>query len=289
MRQNLPATEQFMSQGTPTNVAVINLVFPFINKVMKFKSWLESKEIEDIDKLNMTRSLPLSRDKNPFAQISGLTRGFHLNTIVSRMLRPWQSTIEFFQNRKEQVAERMSKEMGMVDTRPLEDQKIFGIHKKFIGIDGKLNSNFMAAFDLFKNELSNAIHDLPFKTGQDVVANKIVDVLGPVKQYFSSYMRADDDFLKSLDKAFKINLAVFGTERVFIKGNPSHYSPTLANNFINFLQIVRDEFITIGEHLPTLGQPALERGKKEIIDVIDKKIDEYERVRDPLGWESRRA
>ena len=229
-----------------------------ISENFSFGFWLENLDIEkekkDIDDLNMTSKLPLFKD-NPLASIGKLTRGFHLNTIIGRILRPWITVISNFEKHKDKVIKRL----------PDLSDNIFGINKKYIGEDGSLNNNFLSAYDLFKNELSNAMNDLPFKTGYDIVGNRQIDVLEPIRKFFSNYS-GQGDFLDSLDKSLKINLMVLG------------HSLEQVRNFINFLEIVRDEFITIGEQLPTLGEPSLESGNKELIKSIETKLKEYEKL-----------
>ena len=233
---------------------------------MNFKLWLENEtetETEKVDSLNMTAKLHPNLGFSP-----DLTRGFHLNTIVGRMLQPWIGKIERFKISNHVVVKKMKYPDS--DKYPDVDQKItdkiFGIYKKYINQDGTLNKNFYLAYDFFKNELSNAINSLPFKTAKDITKNnKYVDVLYPLKNYFYSYSKEEDsDLFKSLDNALKINLMVFSNEDFDVQ------------NFIDFLKIVRDEFMTIGEKLSSFHEPAMELANKEMINAINKKIKEFE-------------
>lgn len=225
---------------------------------MNFKNWLEGLDIDKEDKeisgLNMTASLPFVPN-NPLGFIGTLTRGFHLNTVVGRMMRPWINIINLFERIKDKISIRL----------PDSSDKIFGINKKYINKDGTLNNNFLSAYDLFKNEISKAINNLPYKEGKDIHSGSDVDVLSPVKSFLSKYGDHEEDFLDSLDKALEINLIVMG------------HSAEQIRNFINFLELVRDEFITIGERLPTLDEPLLEKNKKYQSD-INKKLKFYERL-----------
>jgi hypothetical protein len=229
-----------------------------LNEYYSFRIWLEELDIDKeetgVRDLNMTAKLPLYRN-NPLGNISNLTRGFHLNTIVGRMLRPWINIIKLFEDKKDAVTRRL----------PDLTDEIFGINKKYINKDGLLNSNFLSAYDLFKDELSRSINNLPYKLGKDVHSGEYVDPLSPTKAFLKKYDN-EDDFLESLDKALDISLMVMG------------HSSEQVRNFINFLEIVRDEFITIGERLPTLGEPSLEGANKELLRSINKKLKEYEKL-----------
>lgn len=225
--------------------------------MMNFKLWLENEdEIErnKVYSLNMTARLDPTLGFSP-----DLTRGFHLNTIAGRMLQTWTSTMERFKHLKDAIAKRMKD--------PSFDQ-IFGIYRKYINEDGTLNRNFYLAYDFFKNELSNAVNSLPFKTAKDINKNNnYVDVLHPLKDFLSSYSKEEEgDLFKSLDKAIQINRMVF-----------FRWDETV-EDFINFLQIVRDEFMTIGEKLASFHEPPMELANKEMIKSINKKIKELKKI-----------
>ena len=157
--------------------------------MLEFKNWLEYMDLDPrlekqaTQSLNMTRSLPAKDDMNPLSFVSGLTRGFHLNTIVGRMLLPW--------------------------TNALNNPKwAEGLPPAFREA-GRPNKNFMAAYDLYKNEIAKVINGLPVKLGKDVKTGVEVDVLEPVKKFMKSYGEETEDYLKHLDVALGITLKVF--------------------------------------------------------------------------------
>lgn len=184
----------------------------------------KNAESDSVASLNMTSKLPNLGSKG-LKNIGQLTRGFHLNTIIGRMLRVFTNA------------------MLRSDSDKLK-----------------------SAYDLFKNELSVVVHNLPYKRGRDIHSGKAVDVLEPSKDFLKDYS-SDGDFLNSLDNALKISLSALPNERGQI------------NNFINFLEIVRDEFLTIGEMLPTMGSFELEKSKDDSIKILNGKIKKYERLR----------
>lgn len=111
-----------------------------------FLEWLRAdpeRELAAKDALNMTASLPSSGGKNVFDFLGGLTRGFHLNTVIGRMMHPWTMALTS-ENWQVMLAQNMK------------------------GEDGKPNNNFLAAYDLFKNEIAMAVKDLPRKSGRAV-------------------------------------------------------------------------------------------------------------------------
>lgn len=214
---------------------------------MEFRYWLENldsdEETERVDALNMTNQLPLI--KGPImAGISELTRGFHLNTIVGRMMRPWVNTLNVANWKR-------------------------GLEPRFKDEDGEPNANFHAAYDLFKDEVGKAVKSLPFKKGKDVRTGSYVDILAPAKSFLGKYEEGSGQYLDNLDNALDISLKVF----------PKNLQQVM--NFINFLQIVRDEFMTFGERLPTLGGGALEQNRAET-KKLNEKIDEWEALRKRL-------
>lgn len=137
---------------------------------------------------------------------------------------------------------------------------------------GKPNRNFMAAYDLFKDEIAKAVSSLPFKSGRDVRTGKIVDVLGPVKKFLAGYGGESGDYIMHLDRALDICLKVFPQESF------SSVILQQSDNFRNFLELVRDEFMTFGERLPRLGEEPLEVNRDEARR-IDRAIEKYESMR----------
>jgi hypothetical protein len=59
-------------------------------------------------------------------------------------------------------------------------------------------------------------------------------------------------------------------------GEPDGYNSQV-QNFINFLQIAKEEFFTIGEKLPTFSEKPLEISQSKIIKNINKFINELEK------------
>jgi len=224
---------------------------------MNFKSWLESykdidheKESERIQGINMTASLPLS-DRPPLDQIGELTRGFHLNTIIGRMMQPWVVGLNF---------------------APL-DRETAGIDPykwRVSDTDKRGNNAYKAAYELFKQEIANAVSSLPFKTGMNVVSGKPEDVLAKSKDFFRAYQAEDKGLIKSLEAAWKIFVGVFG-----LRG-----SETQKRNFLNFMQIVQEEFMTIGEMLPTMGDDnGTRRVNNSLVKRLNGAIKKFEAVK----------
>jgi len=203
---------------------------------------------DEVGALNMTAKLPVPTDGDIFASLRGLTRGFHLNTIVGRMFQPWANGLEWAPRRWD-LYEKSGKK---------EDMHKWSISEK----DHRANNNYKAALDMFKQEMANAISALPHKKGFDVVQQKERDILGPTKKFFQG-MQTDDehDLIESLRKAYEIFDGVFG---------PHYYDQ--ARNFANFIQIVREELMRYKETLPSMGSdegedtadmPYMEELKKE--------------------------
>lgn len=228
---------------------------------MKFREWLENykevdpeKEAEKVQDINMTAHLPLS-DKAPLDQIRGLTRGFHLNTIIGRMMQRWVNGLRF----------------APVDYKLAQTDPEKATRYRVSGEDKRGNDNYKAAYEMFKQEIANAVAALPFKTGINVLSGKPEDVLMKSKDFLSGYRSEDKDLIRSLNDAWKIYVSVFGND-------PSrNYSQIL--NFMNFLQIVKEEFMTIGEMLPKLGDDdGMRQVDSRIVKELDKEINKYDQM-----------
>jgi len=68
--------------------------YEFLRFLEGYKDIDPEEETERARRLNLTARLPLPKDKNIFASLRDLTRGFHLNTIIGRMLTPWTVSLE---------------------------------------------------------------------------------------------------------------------------------------------------------------------------------------------------
>jgi hypothetical protein len=211
----------------------------FLDLMKEWDSVDPASERRSKEGLNMTASVPSG------ASISSLTRGFHLNTLVGRMMSPWVNTLE------------MPHWQSSLPPRFQEQ--------------GKMNKNFLAAYDLFKNEIAKAVHGVPVRLGRDVRTGEVVDVLGGAKEFLRGYDGEGDDYLIHLDRALKIQMAVFPR------------LPSLIRNFVNFLEITRDEFMTFKEVLPTLGEKSPEVIKKEK-KRINARIAQYEAMEDQIKY-----
>lgn len=202
-----------------------------------YEMWVFLEGYQDVDKdaehagmmrMNMTANLRPPEDKDILASIRGLTRGFHLNTIIGRMLQPWITGLEFAPRRWDLYEKTGNKK---------------DIYKWSISeTDKRANNGYKAAYSLFKQELANAIQSLPYKQGYDVNAQKLRDILAPAKKFFGGMQSEEGDLIEIMRKAYKIFDTVFG---------PRY--PSQARNFSNFFQIVRDEFMRYKEVLPTMG------------------------------------
>lgn len=194
---------------------------------MNFKKWLESykdldsdQEQKKIQNINMTASLPLFKS-NPLNHMGQLTRGFHLNTIIGRMMSPWATGLKWAPKR----------------WRISEENKA-------------ANNAYKAAYELFKQELANAVDSLPYKTGMNIHTGTPEDVMAKSKEFFKDYLPENKNLIQSMNNAWKIYTDVFGDD------NQENYSQI--QNFLNFYQIVEQEFLTIGEMLPTLDDAGFE-------------------------------
>jgi hypothetical protein len=227
---------------------------------MNFKCWLESykdidheKEGERVQGINMTAGLPWS-DRPPLDQIRELTRGFHLNTIIGRMMQQWVVGLNFAPVDHETVG--------------TDPQKAY--RWRISKTDRRGNDAYKAAYELFKQEIANAVSSLPFKTGLNVISGKPEDVLAKSKDFFRAYQAEDKGLIESLEAAWKIFVGVFG-----LRG-----SETQKRNFLNFMQIVQEEFMTIGEMLPTMGDDnGTRRVNNSLVKRLNGAIKKFEAVK----------
>ena len=210
-----------------------------------FSEWLESykdvdpeQESKKIQDINMTASLPLFKTA-PLNHIKNLTRGFHLNTIIGRMMQRWTAALS----------------MAPREWRISKEKKA-------------ANDKYKAAYDLFKQEIANAVDNLPYKTGVDIRSGKPEDILAKSKEFFKDYVPENKNLIQSMNNAWKIYTSVFGDD----------YQDSQIQNFLNFYQIVKEEFLTIGEMLPTLGEPTLRHIESKFANDIQKEIDKYDKM-----------
>lgn len=195
------------------------------------------QESRNIQNVNMTASLPLFKGA-PLNHIKNLTRGFHLNTIIGRMMQRWVGGLS-----RAPGGWRISKE------------------------NMAANDKYKAAYDLFKQEIANAVDNLPYKTGMNIQTGKPEDVMAKSKEFLRGYLPEDKDLIQSMNNAWKIYANVFGDDS---QGNYGQIQ-----NFLNFFQIVKEEFMTIGEMLPTLGGQTSHKVENEFVKDIQREIDKY--------------
>lgn len=233
--------------------------------MITFKKWLENYEdidpeieSEKIQNINRTAGLPLSKDaNNNQRQINNLTRGFHIDTIVGRMMQRWVVGLRF-----------APINFNLLQTDPEKASQF-----RTSNSDPSANKKYKAAYELFKQEIANAIRNLPYKTGVNIHTGENEDVLSKSKDFLSGYLPENKDFIQSLRSAFQIHTNVFGAD-------PKRNYDQI-RNFIDFLKIVKDEFMRIGEQLPTLGTPeSQERMSSDsyLMKAISKEIEKYNKM-----------
>ena len=96
------------------------------------------------------------------------------------------------------------------------------------------------------------------------------DVMAKSKEFLRGYLPEDKDLIQSMNNAWKIYTNVFGDD------NQGNYGQI--QNFLNFFQIVKEEFLTIGEMLPNLGGQTSNQVENEFAKEIQKEIDKYYRM-----------
>lgn len=215
---------------------------------MDFKQWLENyreidpnKEEKKASRLKVTWDLPLVTHPAS-ADFSKLTRGFHLNTIISRMMDPWIAHLK-----------RAPQKWRVSPT------------------DKTANDNFKAAYEIFKQEIANAVADLPFKTGLNLATNKVEDVLSRTKEFFANYQTEEKNLIDSLNSAWKVHTSVFG--------NDPQSNRSQIVNFIEFLQIVKEQFMKIGEFLPDIGNESeAEQINDDFVKILDAEISKFKKI-----------
>lgn len=221
---------------------------------MEFRKFIENEmegERERVQRMNMTAHLPVGR-KPPLNQIRELTRGFHLNTIISRMFQPWVNGFE-----------RAPVDWSLIESDP-EKAYRFRVSK----VDGRGNGRYRSAYEFFKQEIANAVAALPEKIGYDVVAGRDVDVMGPAKEFLRGIEAQEADLIESVRKAFNIFWNVFG----------KNWSQGI-RDYINFFEIVKEEFMRLGEHLPTMGDSGSgEMSSSPYVRLLDREIAHYRRL-----------
>jgi hypothetical protein len=219
---------------------------------MDFKYWLENyREIDSeeeerkVRRLNMTGDLPLIKKGPVFSQLGKLTRGFHLNTVIGRMMQPWAAGLK----RAPANPENMLK-------------------WRISLTDKAANDNYKAAYDMFKQEIANAVDALPFKMGRNVLSGEIEDILLKSKDFLANYRSEGKNLIDAMNSAWKIHTSVFGSDPKKNYGQ--------IQNFMNFLQLVKDEFMTVGEILPSLEKShEIEKVDDEFVKILNNEINKY--------------
>jgi hypothetical protein len=231
---------------------------------MNFKIWLENykdinnqEENEKVNKLNMTASLPFEPKTIPqtISDIGKLTRGFHLNTIVGRMMTPWINSLKY----------------APIDYELLETDPEKARKWSVSSTDRKANNNYKAAYDLFKQEIANAVDALPVKLGNNIITGKPEDVLLKTKEFLSNYTSEEKDLIESLNNAWNLYTKVFGNDP---KSNFSQIQ-----NFANFFQLVKEEFMKIGELLNNMqDDDGLNLIQNDFFKALNKEQRKYEKM-----------
>lgn len=225
-------------------------------KLFKFSEWLEGykdidADLEDrkVQDINMTASLPFNKEFVGFNP--NLTRGFHLNTIIGRMMQRWVAGLR-----------HAPVNWHLIKSNPSEAYKW-----RVSETDKRGNNRYKAAYDLFKQEIANAVAALPFKRGLNLATGKQEDILIKAREFLVGYKTEERDLLDSLSRAWDIYVSVWGED----SGQ--------ARNFKNFLEIVRDEFMRTSEILPSMGEDeGLDRMSRELIREIEREIDKYDSI-----------
>ena len=210
--------------------------YEFCEILEDYKNIDPEKEYERMLAMNMTASLPIGDVSKGISGLTAdLTRGFHLNTIMQRMVQPWILGL--------QRAAPLRYDLAQASGNPEDLYKYQISEKNPLG-----NNQFKAAFFLFKQELANALHAVPDKTAFDIVQQKEVDALEKAKAYFQGFTPEEKDMIQSLRDALNIYMNVFGNKA----------SANQIRNFENFIEIVKDEFFIIPEKMPTMAQKTSE-------------------------------
>ena len=196
----------------------------------------EWKKVQDI---NMTAKLPMA------AATGALTRGFHINTIVGRMMMPWAAGLRH----------------APLDVDQLEVNPEKAYRWRISKTDSRPNDRYKAAYDMFKQEIANAVNALPYKEGINVITGQPEEVTKKSKDFLVGHIADEQDMIESLEKAFKIYTDVFG--------NPEN-NREAARNFHNFLQLAREEFMTLGEMLPSMEE---DDGERMVDNSFTKRLD----------------
>jgi hypothetical protein len=223
----------------------------FYQILENYKDIERSLEAERISSLNMTSRLPMPKDGDILKHIRGLTRGFHLNTIVNRIFQPWIQGLEFAPARWD-LYEKSNEKKDVYKWRISENDK-------------RANNQYKAAYSLFKQEIANAVNSLPEKTGFNIISQSPQDVMMATKQFLKDVQAEEADLIESMQKAYNIFTSVFG---------PRYYNQ--ARNFANFFQIVHDEFMRYKEMLPAMGEDdEMDIADTQYTKAIKKEIEKY--------------
>jgi len=239
-----------------------------------YKSVDPEEEREKAQELNLTSGLPLPKGGDILQAIGDLTRGFHLNTIIGRMLQPWTVGLKFAPIRWDLVQyDDDDWQIANPEEVYKNCSKIPDRHRTPSGHEKDrswmvANDRYKAAYDLFKQELANAVEALPHKEGRDIHSGEYVDVMATAKSFFQKFNTEPKDLIDAMNDAWEIHNSIFGPRYV-----------NQARNFINFFQIVKEEFMKIGEKLPTMGDDEDEDlSRSPYMKSLDNEIAKYEKI-----------
>jgi hypothetical protein len=128
----------------------------------------------------------------------------------------------------------------------------------------KGNDRYKAAYDFFKREIANAVATLPYKEGMDANTGKIRDVMLNTRQFLQGIRPENKELIQSMRDAFNIFWSVF-------KDSYSNH----IRDYINFFEIVKEEFMKIGELLPTMGDDDMSKPSMPYIKELNREINVY--------------
>lgn len=211
------------------------------------------QEILRVEALNLSAKLPLLS----MEEQRNLTRAFHINTILGRLLAPWIYSLR----------PHKGKTFGPVRWHLAK----YDDEGNFLNSDEvyKYRDNpsaLAAAYSFFRDELLKAIKCLPSKVGLDYLTHQQVDVLKPIFDEFPEIVDLEEeDLLQHITGAWNIFEVVFDP--------PSHQ--TEARNFANFIEVIIDEFLTIGEIAPAFNEELPERFETPLVEELRRKKSQF--------------
>lgn len=222
--------------------------YEFYQLLEDFRDIDPENERQTASRMGMTAGLPVG---SPLDMLHDLTRAFHLNTIVGRMFQVWTNSFQYAPVHWEYQ-----------ETAP---EKVY--QYCISRTDWRANDRYKAAYDLFKQEIANAVAALPYKEGKDIRTGKYQDVMAATKQFLSKIETEERDLIQSMRNAYRIYWTVFG-----------HPYRQHIRDFRNFFEIVKEEFMKLSEQLPTMGEDEGEIADTPYVQALDAEIAYYTRL-----------